>query len=284
MKPRLLVSAVLAALSVISSSAQHIENYSKTRSDIMQVQTALSHLTVIEVSEPVISVAAGSPAFKVEWRENKVFIQPTESNLATNLFIWTASQRFNYELVAAGPVETMDFAIDQAAVQTTQTQTLQTPALATQPPSLVPPEMLLSGRLIRLESVKPSTKLIQVLVRDLYESEGRLFIRYAIRNQGTEPYKTNTPQVYSLNDARYPRSLYDLVNAQLGDVEIAHLKIRQQVPLQTVNNQVETALLAPGQETMGVVAVQAPAKSAPTVMRIQFDSDKNEQVSAFLVR
>ena len=77
----------------------------------------------------------------------------------------------------------MDFAIDQAAVQTTQTQTLQTPALATHPPNVVPAEMLLSGRLIRLESAKPSTKLIQVLVRDLYESEGNssFAMQYAIR-------------------------------------------------------------------------------------------------------
>jgi len=31
--------------------------------------------------------------FKVRWRENKVFIQPTEQNVATNLFVWTASGR-----------------------------------------------------------------------------------------------------------------------------------------------------------------------------------------------
>ncbi len=68
------------------------------------------------MSEPVITVAVGSPVFKVEWRENKVFIEPTETNVATNLFVWTASGRFNYELDPAGAVPQMDFAIDQPAI------------------------------------------------------------------------------------------------------------------------------------------------------------------------
>ena len=63
-----------------------------------------------------MQVAAGSPSFKVEWRENKVFVQPTEADAATNLFIWTASQRLNYELEPAESVANMDFAVDQAPV------------------------------------------------------------------------------------------------------------------------------------------------------------------------
>jgi len=68
---------------------------------------------VLEMNGPVSAVAVGSPVFKVEWRENKVFIKPTEENVATDLFVWTASGRFNYELEPAGPVPEMVFAIDQ---------------------------------------------------------------------------------------------------------------------------------------------------------------------------
>ena len=82
--------------------AQKIENETPARDKVVRVQTALNHLTVIEVAEPVTTVAVGSPqAFKVERRENKVFIQPLEENVATNLFIWTATTRLNYELVPA---------------------------------------------------------------------------------------------------------------------------------------------------------------------------------------
>src|SRR5260221_1368650 len=92
---------------------QKVEVQYTYRGQILHVQTALNHLTVLEMTEAVSTVAVGSPVFKVEWRENKVFIQPTEPSVATNLFVWTASGRFNYELDPAGPMSQMDFAIDQ---------------------------------------------------------------------------------------------------------------------------------------------------------------------------
>jgi Conjugal transfer protein len=287
MKLRCLIVTSMIALLTASAASQRVNSFSNHRDEILPVQTAMNHLTVIEVSEPVLSVAAGSPAFKVEWRENKVFIQPTEANTATNLFIWTSSQRFNYELLAAGPVEKMDFALDQVQNQSSQTHPAPAPAAVApqQASTMTPPiQMLLASRPIRLESTRPSTRPVQILLRDLYESDGRLFIRYAIRNHGTEPYKTSAPQVYALNGAKYPKSLYDLVNRQLGDAEVGHLKISQQIPLQTVNNEFQASALAPGQETVGVIAVQAPPRTGPMVLRVEFAPDKKAEVAAFLVR
>ena len=95
------IIAALAAL-VLPAWAQRIEVQKPDPNRIVRVETALNHLTVIEVREPVITVAAGSPAFKIEWRENKVFIQPTEADVATNLFIWTASGRTELRTGACG--------------------------------------------------------------------------------------------------------------------------------------------------------------------------------------
>jgi hypothetical protein len=84
---------------------------------------------VIEVSEPVEQVAAGSPAFNVEWRGTKVFIEPLEPEATTNLFIWTKSgSRFSYELAPAGSVEEMHFAIDNQPTVVTVAKT-QKPAV-----------------------------------------------------------------------------------------------------------------------------------------------------------
>src|SRR6266581_2785104 len=94
--------------------AQKIDTETPSRERVVRVQTAMNHLTVIEVGEPVTTVAVGSPqAFKVERRENKVFIQPLQDGTTTNLFIWTATTRLNYELVpATNDAGQMDFAID----------------------------------------------------------------------------------------------------------------------------------------------------------------------------
>src|SRR5262249_18285547 len=98
---------------------QKIETEKPDRTRITRVETAMNHLTVIEVGDPVEQVAAGSASYKVEWRGNKVFVQPLEPDAQTNLFIWTRSgARLNYELAPAGAVEKMLFAIHQGPAAT----------------------------------------------------------------------------------------------------------------------------------------------------------------------
>ena len=106
-----LISGVLAF--VLAVPVQRIETERPNRGSIKRVETAMDHLTVIELAEPVVMAAAGSPSFKIERQGNKVLIQPLEEGASTNLFIWTASNRFSYELVPAASVQTMHFAIDQ---------------------------------------------------------------------------------------------------------------------------------------------------------------------------
>jgi Flp pilus assembly secretin CpaC len=90
---RLLIGTLALTMTFPPLPAQKIDTETPSRERVVRVQTAMNHLTVIEVAEPVATVAVGSPqAFKVERRENKVFIQPLQENVATNLFIWTASQ------------------------------------------------------------------------------------------------------------------------------------------------------------------------------------------------
>src|SRR5439155_14672824 len=98
---------------ILAAPLQRIETQYPDRAKVTRVETAMNHLTVIELAEPVTLAAAGSPSFKIERRDNKVFIQPLEEGVTTNLFIWTSSGRWNYELVPAASVETMHFAVDQ---------------------------------------------------------------------------------------------------------------------------------------------------------------------------
>src|SRR5215471_5665431 len=149
---RLSIILIITALAGawIPLFAQKIESESSDRSQIIHLKTALNHLTVIELREPVTQVATGSQSFKIEWRENKVFVQPTEAEASTNLFIWTASERLNYELEPAGDVAGMDFAVDQIPLVQPK------PASVTQPPQTSPTEILLAGKAVRLESTKPS--------------------------------------------------------------------------------------------------------------------------------
>src|SRR5664279_4816714 len=244
MRRVVLMFAVLAA-AVIPAVAQKIETETSDRTRIVHLKTALNHLTVIEVGEPVVQVAAGSPTFKVEWRENKVFVQPTEADAATNLFIWTANQRLNYELEPADSVTNMDFAIDQAPVHLEPVK----PTAATTPvpgsPSII--ELLLAGKPIRLlPSKQRASKPVEVWISDQYEKDGRLLVRYSVCNHGTEPYSIDTPLVYPLDGVRSPQSLYGLQNSQLGDEQAAKLKIKRETPVKVLDGQIQTVRIAPG--------------------------------------
>lgn len=272
----IITALVTGAIPVL---AQKIERETNAGSQIVHLKTALNHLTVIELREPVIQVATGSQSFKVEWRENKVFLQPTEPDVSTNLFIWTASQRLNYELEPAGVATLMDFAVDQIPVPVIQAK----PASVT-PPQPSPSEVLLAGKPIRLESAKPTKKPVEVVIRDLYEQDGHVLVRYVVRNRGTHAYDVSTPQVYALTGARYPQSLYSLTGSQLGDQEAARLTIKQETPVPVLEGHVQSSHLAPGQESLGVVAVRLPTSTEPTVLRFQFADDDRERIAAFLVR
>ena len=268
---------LIIAAAATPLAAQKIERETNDRSQIIHLRTALNHLTVIELREAVLQVATGSQSFKVEWRENKVFVQPTEPDASTNLFIWTASERLNYELEPAGAVAAMDFAVDQMPL-------IQPKPATIMPPQPSPTEILLAGKLVRLESAKPSRKPVEVVIRDLYEGDGRVLVRYAVRNRGSHAYDVTTPKVFVLTGAHYPQSLYGLVDSQLGDQESRRLTTKQETPVPVLEGRVQSSHLAPGQESLGIVAVRLPSSTEPTVFRFQFANDGREPVAAFLVR
>src|SRR5437879_13519430 len=79
---------------------------------LVHVATALSHLNVLEFHEPVAMAAAVSSDFQIERQEDKVFIKPTKPGAATDLFVWTRSRRFAYELETTAEVKNMNVSVD----------------------------------------------------------------------------------------------------------------------------------------------------------------------------
>src|SRR2546427_5773538 len=247
---------------------QKVEVQKPDRGQILHVRSALNHLTVLEINEPVSTVAVGSPVFKVEWRENKVFIEPTDASVATNLFVWTASGRFNYELDPAGAVPQMDFAIDQPAADPPANVSANR-ALTPSDPS--PAELLIEAKPVRLYGSIPGKNRIAVYLTDLLEHDGQVFIRYTIRNRTQKAYVPGAPQVVALNTPRYRQSLYPLANYQLSPDEAARLKSGGETPIEVAKGQIRSSRIEPGQETTGIVAVPLPpGHKKPTVLRLVF--------------
>ncbi len=272
---------VVTALSG-SALGQKVELQKLDRGLILHVQTALNHLTVLEMTEPVSTVAVGSPVFKVEWRENKVFIQPSEPNVATNLFVWTVSGRFNYELDPAGSVSQMDFAIDQPAADPPIALLSANRSVGPSGPS--PAEVLIEAKPVRLYGSIPEKNRVAVYLTDLLEHDGQVFIRYTIRNQSSKTYVPGAPQVVALNAPKYRESLYALSNSQLSPDAAARLKCSGETRIEVAKGEIRSPRIEPGEETTGIVAIKLPPPHAkPTVLQFVFLGSPKGPINATLV-
>ena len=252
----------------------------------------MNHLTVIEVVEPVATVAVGSPqAFKVERRENKVFIQPLQENVATNLFIWTASTRLNYELVpAVSDAGQMDFAIDYRQPQP-QAQVAQPKPAPVAVVSAVPNEMLLNSTPVRLVGGAAAAKAdLGVLIRDIYRRQDEVFVRFSIENHSSQTLRAGTPAVVSLTGLKFDRSLWAFQNAQLGMEYASRLKTYDApIPVKITQCEPGVSEVGPGEARIGLIALQIPQvnpnakKTQPTVLKILFPIDRAGNLTATLV-
>ncbi len=287
---------LIGALALIAASAptpaQKIDTETASREHVVRVQTAMNHLTVIEVAEPVTTVAVGSPqAFRVERRENKVLIEPLQENVATNLFIWTASTRLNYELVpAVSDAGQMDFAIDYR--QSPQAQVPQRKPGESEPAaSAFPAEMLLNSTPIRMVGGPIGAKAnLGVLIRDVYRKQDVVFVRYSLENRSSQTLRAGRPTVVSLNGLKFDQSLWSYQNSQLGAEYTARLKAAgAPTPVKVTQCEPGIAEVSPGQAQTGLITLQLPAanpqatKAQPTVLQILFPIDRLGNLTATLV-
>ncbi len=280
MKRCLLVSVAVA----LAAYGQKIETQKPDRAHITRVETALNHLTVIEVGDPVEQVAAGSAAYKVEWRGNKVFVQPLEPDAETNLFIWTRSgTRLSYELAPAGSVEKMHFAIDQEPTVTATAAPPQPAPAAADETAAIPGEMLYKSMPVQFAGAPAGKPGIAIQLRDLYEKDGKVYLRYTIRNNSQSRYEPGDPTVYSLQAARAPVSLIPLRRTQLGESVASRVAAQSKEELKVVHAELEANVVEPGGETVGFLAFERPQSSGLTVLRLRFAADRNQEVTAMLV-
>ena len=270
----------------LAADAQRIDTQKPDPQKVVRVSTALNHLSVIELAEPVVEVAAGSSSYKIEWRENKVFVQPLDPGATTNLFIWTASGRQSYELVPAQSVQDMQFAIDQEPIpHEAKVVVPEKPAedpQAAQEAKLAS-DMLFASTPVRLTGETKNHARVEVILKDVYRMNDRIYVRYAIQNQGQSIYRPGTPDVFSLRSPRSPSSLYTLTKCQLvGDA--LRIKSDGQVSVKVVSAQVRASAVPPGGNAWGMVAIELPTgPKTPTVLKFEFAPDAAGAVTAVLV-
>jgi hypothetical protein len=257
---------LLSSFCAVAALAQQSDTSSEP---VVHVATALNHLTVLEFHEPVTMAAAGSSDFQIERESDKVFVKPVKSGAATDLFVWTASRRFAYELEITKEVKNMNFAIDNAP-----------PAPAPPPKAAVEPEtnqsadVVLSRALLGAEEIKhtrsrATKNQVSVRVEHVFRTPSAVYIHYTIGNNSNLLYRVNAPGAYQLQTDNSPISLASLAHTQLDRAMLEELGGTQELALPVAHAEAEADDLHPGEATRGVVSIRQDLKS-PAVVQLVF--------------
>ena len=271
---------------VLALPVQRIETQYPDRAKVTRVETAMNHLTVIELAEPVTLAAAGSPSFKIERRENKVFIQPLEEGVSTNLFIWTGSERWNYELVPAVSVETMHFAVDQQMVSSSETHGAVASTAHSRSSQSFAEEMLLFAKPIRNPGVKFGATQVAVFITDVFRKDDQLFVRYRIDNRSTHPYLAGQPEVFALRPAHSQISLHAYRYSQVGPEVEKRIRSRTKTRIAAVECDVSSEPLPAGEVATGILILPVPPPvpdTQPDILRFVFPVDGQKPTSLTLI-
>ena len=235
---------------------------------VVRVATALNHLTVLEFHEPVTMAAAGSSDFQIERESNKVFIKPVKSGAATDLFVWTASRRFAYELEITQEVKDMNFAIDSAQpVPPPPKPVADTDA--DQFADLVLTRALLGAEEIKQRNPRKVKGQVSVRVEQVFRTRSTVYVHYTIENNSRLFYRMSAPQAYQLKIDDSPISLTSLAHTQLDRTTLEELGETHSLNLPVANAEAEAGELHPGDTTQGVVPIRQDLKS-PAIVQLVF--------------
>ena len=236
---------------------------------VVHVATALNHLTVLEFHEPVTMAAAGSSDFQIEREANKVFVKPIKSGAATDLFVWTASRRFAYELEITQEVKDMNFAIDTAQPAPAPAPKPVVETDTDQFADVVLTRALMGAEEIKQTSARKAKGQVSVRVEQVFRTRSTVYIHYTIENNSGLFYRVNPPEAYQLKADDPPISLTSLTHTQLDRAALEELGDTNAVALPVAHAEAEAEDLHPGETTQGVVPIRQDLKS-PVVVQLVF--------------
>ena len=235
---------------------------------VVHVATALNHLTILEFHEPVTMAAAGSADFQIERQENKVFVKPMKSGASTDLFVWTASRRFAYELETTQEVKNMNFAIDNSAP--VPVAHLVVSPSTDQLADLMLTRAFLGAVEITSVNTRPPKNQVGVRVEQVFRTRSSVYIHYTIENNSKSSYHVAAPSAYQLQGDLSSISLPSFAHKQLDPRLSEKLASTQNVSLPIAHAESAAEDLGPGEATQGVVAIRQDLNS-PAIVHLVFE-------------
>ena len=242
--------------------------------DVTHVATAVNHLTVLEFHEAVTMAAAGSPDFQIERQQNKVFIKPMKSGIATDLFVWTQSRRYAYELETTEEVKNMSFAIDNMPATPPPPITSATDDMA----DLMLTRAFLEAEKIQSSRPRVAKDRVSVRVEQVFRTRTSLYLYFTVENKTKRLWHVPELSATSLEVHDANPELPSLVRQQLDEKTLKQFGDVGESPLPVAHAEYATQDVQPDGTTQGVVVIRKQLNS-PCIVQLTFDA----QVKATVV-
>jgi hypothetical protein len=240
--------------------------------NLVHVATALNHLTVLEFHEPVAMAAAGSSDFQIERLQDKVFIKPTKPGAATDLFVWTRSRRFAYELETTVEVKNMNVSVDNPLPPAPVA--LPDSGFSSHAEELA--DMMLTCAFLGAVDITPANprapkSAVRVRIQQVLRTKTSIYVHYRIENRGRRTYHVTPPEVLEFEAGQSTLYLPGFAHKQLDPRLLENLSDIHSVSLPVAHAETASEDLAPGESTEGVAAIRENLRS-PAVVQLIFDS------------
>ncbi len=260
------------ALFAFTAKAQNI-NYT----DIQHIHTALNHLTVIDLGEPIQFVAAADPdSFQIERAGDKVLLQPLKEGAATNLILWTPSRQVSYELDAPGDIQKMNVLVRSLPVSVRATSEAPSEKERQHIAAMATSQAVLGAQDIAVEQpFKSSSSIVAVSVTRVLRTNEGTYLQFQIVNHSAAPFRATMPAVTQLTPTQTPVSLLALRNHQLTAQTVDGFKAKNTASLSGVSGQIQQADIQPGSSTSGYVLIPTRNGSNPEIYQLDFGSSKS---------
>ena len=297
---RILISAAMFLMLIGVSAgdtniATHIATEVIQPGKVTRVATALNHITIIELPEPVVSYSIGSDSIRVEYHDNRVLLKPTKPNVSTNLFVWTATSHSVYEILPSGDPATMSYVLDQVfpAPPPTpepsreeverQTDTMYSSALANQ-------RLIRSGKLphglrfwYRHSGEDHCDECVQLRVTRITEDSNSYYVQVVAENKAAHPYRLREADVTALRPSFSENIPAHYMNQQISVDALREMGSFAPEPLRTHGSTLNAPRdLKAGERAEWIVGFAKPRRT-PAVYQLSLPDDEQHPVTATVV-
>jgi hypothetical protein len=297
---RILISAaMLLVLIGVSSGDTNIATHIATEviqpGKVTRVATALNHITIIELPEPVVSYSIGSDSIRVEYHDNRVLLKPTKPNVSTNLFVWTATSHSVYEILPSGDPATMSYVLDQVfpvppptpepsnEEVEKQTDTMYSSALANQ-------RLIRSGKLphglrfwYRHSGEDHCDECVQLRVTRITEDSSSYYVHVVAENKAAHPYRLREAAVTALRPSFSENIPAHYMNQQISVDALREMGSFAPESLRTHGSTLNAPRdLKAGERSEWIVGFVKPGRT-PAVYQFSLPDDEQHPVTATVV-